>query len=66
VGSPEDLALLLTRTGARYLAVSAAAGPVARLVERLAFERPELVRLIHITPTGGRVFRVETGALARR
>jgi hypothetical protein len=64
VGSTADLAALLAATDARALAVSAPAGPVARLVERLAYERPDLLRLVHLTPAGGRIFRVEVAHLA--
>lgn len=65
-GTTGELAALLARTGARYLAVSAPGGPVAELVEGLARDRPDLLRLVHLTPAGGRVFRVETGRWAAR
>lgn len=64
-GEPDDLLVLLSRSGATVLAVSAAVGPASDLVERLAARRPELLRLVHITAAGGRVFRVESGRLAR-
>lgn len=64
VGTPRQLATLLARMDASYLAVSVPTGPAAELVEGLAQTRPDLFRLVHLTPVGGRVFRIETSMLA--
>lgn len=64
VGTPRELADLLVRTDASYLAVSVPTGPAAELVEALVDARPDLFRLVHLTPIGGRVFRIERSALA--
>lgn len=64
VGTPRQLATLLARMSASYLAISVPTGAAAELVESLARARPDLFRLVHLTSVGGRVFRIETSMLA--